>query len=143
MEPILHLSIPVRDLRAARVFYVEVLGCPPGRSRDGWIDVWFYGMQLTLQERPDEVPAATAQGVRHFGVTLGADDLAAVLARLDAHPVDWIAKATTEHADTPQEQTKAKLRDPSGNVIEMKSYADPGAAFERASAQPSSEPAAS
>jgi uncharacterized protein len=142
VEPILHLSIPVNDLRAARTFYVDVLGCPPDRSRDGWIDVWFYGMQLTLQERPDEVDVAGAQGVRHFGVTLGADDLAAVLARLDAQPVDWITEATTESAGTPREQTKAKLRDPSGNVIEVKSYADPGAAFERASAQ-ASEPAAS
>ena len=143
MEPILHLSIPVHDLRAARMFYVDVLGCPPGRSRDGWIDVWFYGMQLTLQERPDEVDEPGAQGVRHFGVTLGAGDLAAVLARLDTRPVDWITEATTEYAGTPQEQTKAKLHDPSGNVIELKSYADPGAAFERASAQASSEPAAS
>ena len=31
MEPILHLSLPVADLAAARAFYVDVLGCEPGR----------------------------------------------------------------------------------------------------------------
>ena len=55
MDPILHLSLPVRDLAAARTFYVDVLGCSPGRVRDGWIDVWFYGMQVTLHEEPDLV----------------------------------------------------------------------------------------
>ena len=37
MEPILHLSLPVGDLDAARVFYVDTLGCRVGRVREGWI----------------------------------------------------------------------------------------------------------
>jgi hypothetical protein len=47
-RPILHLSLPVSDLEEARGFYVDVLGCRPGRVRDDWFDVWFFGMQLTL-----------------------------------------------------------------------------------------------
>jgi hypothetical protein len=54
VEPILHVSIPVRDLAEARRFYLDVLDCGPGRERTGWCDVWFYGMQITLDERPDE-----------------------------------------------------------------------------------------
>lgn len=103
-----------------------MLGCPLGRVRDGWIDVWFHGLQLTLQERPDEVP--TAPGVRHFGVTLPADVLGPLLAELDGR-VEWIDPVHTDHAGTAREQTKAKLADPSGNVIELKSYRDPAAAF--------------
>jgi extradiol dioxygenase family protein len=38
MDPILHLSVPVRDVAEARAFYVDVLGCRPGRVRDGWLD---------------------------------------------------------------------------------------------------------
>ncbi|MCU1380414.1 MAG: putative dioxygenase of extradiol dioxygenase family [Acidimicrobiales bacterium] len=128
MEPILHLSIPVRDLAEARTFYVDVLGCRPGRVDDGWLDVWFHGMQVTLQERPDEVLADP--GVRHFGVTLGAEELAHLLDRLAAQPVRWLHPVTTDFAGTSREQTKAKLLDPSGNVIELKSYADPAAAFD-------------
>ena len=52
MQPILHLSIPVRDLDEAREFYVHALGCQPARARAGFTDVWFYGMQVTLQDRP-------------------------------------------------------------------------------------------
>jgi extradiol dioxygenase family protein len=131
--PILHLSLPVHDLDAARSFYVDVLGCEPGRVRDGWIDVWFYGLQLTLQEHPEQVPPAEQRGVRHFGVTLDAEQLAKVLTRLTSqptdHPVTWLREASVEHAGTVREQTKAMIADPSGNAIELKAYADPAVAF--------------
>jgi extradiol dioxygenase family protein len=35
----------------------------------------------------------------------------------------------TDGAGTPREQTKAMIADPSGNAIELKSYADPAAAL--------------
>src|SRR5664279_4640744 len=129
MQPILHLSLPVRDLGTSRDFYVEVLGCGLARERPRFIDVWFYGLQLTLHERPDEVLTPEASGVRHFGVTLGRDDLAELLARLDGTDVEWASTVSTDFAGTPQEQTKAKIVDPSGNVIELKAYADPAAVF--------------
>jgi extradiol dioxygenase family protein len=128
MDAVLHLSIPVQDLVEARAFYLDVLGCRPGRVRDGWLDVWFHDMQVTLHERPEEVLADP--GVRHFGVTLGAAELADLLDRMAAHPVRWLHPVTTDFAGTSREQTKAKVLDPSGNVIELKSYADPAAAFD-------------
>jgi extradiol dioxygenase family protein len=129
VDPILHLSLPVRDLAEARHFYVDVLGCEPGRVRDGWIDVWFYGMQVTLQEQPEQVLSDEQRGVRHFGVTLDASELDALVRRLDGHPVRWLQELATDHAGTPLEQTKAKVLDPSGNAIELKAYADRAAAF--------------
>jgi extradiol dioxygenase family protein len=133
VEPILHLSLPVRDLDEARAFYVDVLGCKIGRVRDGWIDVWFYGMQLTLHEEPDLVSAPDPRGVRHFGVTLGAEELARLLDRVRTQNVvpsiEWLRPLATDHAGTPRAQTKAMIVDPSGNAIELKSYADPAAAF--------------
>ena len=100
-----------------------------GRARDRFADVWFYGMQLTLHERPEQVLPVETLGVRHFGVTLAADDLHALLSRLEARPVQWSSRVTTDYAGTPKEQTKAKLLDPSGNTIEIKTYVDPEAAF--------------
>jgi extradiol dioxygenase family protein len=126
----LHLSLPVRDLDEARQFYVDALGCEPGRVRDDWIDVWFYGMQVTLQLRPDEVPVPAQPGVRHFGVTLSVPELHELLGRI-ADQAEWISPPATDHAGTPRAQTKAKLADPSGNVIELKAYDDPAAALER------------
>ena len=131
MDPILHLSLPVADLGRARDFYVDLLGCSPGRVREGWFDVWFFGLQLTLQHDPDHVLAPEATGVRHFGVTVDAATLAELLARLGETDVEWVHRVATDYAGTPQEQTKAKIRDRDGNVIELKSYADPTVAFEQ------------
>lgn len=122
---VLHLSIPVTDLAAARAFYESALGCEVGRVRDRWLDVWFFGMQLTLQERPDEVPAPGEQGVRHFGVAL--DDreaFVAVIERLHRHDVRWLAEPTVHTAAELSGKVGAKVADPSGNVIELKYYDD-------------------
>ncbi len=130
VQPILHLSIPVRDLAEAQEFYVRALGCRPARSRADFVDVWFYGMQITLQDRPDEVAPLSARGSRHFGVTIGREEFEAVVARLDAAGVDWVVPVTTDDEGTLTEQTKGKIADPSGNVIEVKTYRDVVAALE-------------
>ena len=129
MQPILHLSIPVRDLDEAREFYVHTLGCQPARARAGFTDVWFYGMQVTLQDRPREA-APAGGGSRHFGVTLGRVDFEAMVARLGSHGVDWVVPVSTDDTGLPTEQTKGKIADPSGNVIELKTYRDVDAALE-------------
>jgi extradiol dioxygenase family protein len=124
MEKFLHLSLPVRDLDDALAFYVDVLGCTPGRLRpeQGFVDVWFHGMQLTLQDQPDHVLTAEQQGARHFGVALPPDELARVVARLETTTVEWVERPTTDHTGRLSGKTSAKVADPSGNVIELKTY---------------------
>ncbi len=129
VRPILHLSIPVRDVDEARDFYVHTLGCLAARARAGFGDVWFYGMQVTLQDRPDEV-AAVPRGSRHFGVTLGRDEFDSVVARLEAGGVEWVDPVHTDDEGLATEQTKVKIADPSGNVIEFKTYRDVDVALE-------------
>ena len=130
MQPILHLSIPVRDVEEAREFYVHTLGCQAARVRDGFADVWFFGMQVTLQDRPHEVAAADTESSRHFGVTLGRDEFDATIARLTSSGIDWLVPVSTDDEGQATEQTKAKIADPSGNVIELKTYRDVDAALE-------------
>ncbi len=130
MQPILHLSLPVRDIEEARDFYVRALGCQAARRRDDFIDVWFFGLQLTLHDRPDEVAGLVPGGSRHFGVTLGLDEFDELVARLHDSGVQWVVPVTTDDAGLLTEQTKAKIVDPSGNVIEVKTYRDVQAALE-------------
>jgi uncharacterized protein len=130
MQPILHLSLPVRDMAAARDFYVRTLGCQAARTRAEFTDVWFYGMQITLQNRPDEAAGVPSGGARHFGVTLERDEFEALIARLEAGDVHWLVPVSTDNAGLLTEQTKAKVTDPSGNVIELKTYRDVDAALE-------------
>ena len=122
-QPVLHLSLPVNDLRAARDFYEHTLGCRIGRTREDWFDAWFFGLQLTLQLRPLEVIDTSRQGVRHFGVVLPSlSEFNDLVKRIHASGCQWISE--------PEKQTDAKLSgkiggklaDPSGNVIEIKYY---------------------
>lgn len=127
-DPILHLSLPVADLDAARAFYEGALGCEVGRVREDWFDVWFFGLQLTLQLRPDQVVPLDAQGVRHFGVVLPeAAALDALVERLADRGVEWLVAPERHDAAELSGKVGGKLADPSGNVIEIKHYADPGA----------------
>jgi extradiol dioxygenase family protein len=130
VQPILHLSIPVRDLAEASTFYVGTLGCQAARAREGYRDVWFYGMQITLQDRPDEVIPLSQGSGRHFGVTLPRDDFDEVVQRLFAAEVNWLVPVTTDDTGTDIEQTKTKIADPSGNVIEFKTYVNVVTALE-------------
>jgi extradiol dioxygenase family protein len=130
VQPILHLSIPVRNMEEARDFYVHTLGCQAARTRKDFTDVWFYGMQITLQDRPDEVAPVAAGASRHFGVTLGRQDFEVMIARLSAGGVQWVVPISTDDVGLATEQTKAKIADPSGNVIELKTYRDVDAALE-------------
>lgn len=124
MDTFLHLSLPVLDLDTSLVFYVDVLGCAPGRFRpeQGFADVWFYGLQLTLQHQPDQVLTKEQQGARHFGAALPPDELAAMLARLEGSRIEWVEPPTTDRDGRLNGKTSAKFFDPSGNVIELKTY---------------------
>jgi uncharacterized protein len=124
VQPILHLSLAVRDLDESVAFYSGALGCDVGRAVDRFVDVWFFGMQVTLHEAPDQLLSPEQRGVRHFGVTVGRDDLQRMLERAEVYGVEFSSEPTTDYAGTPREQTKAKLLDPSGNVIEIKTYVD-------------------
>ena len=128
-ESILHLSVPVRDLDEARRFYVGVLGCGPARVQDGAIDVLFFGCQLTLHERPDELLPPERRGVRHFGVTVDRDRWEGLVERLRSEGTPFVREPALDFAGTSREQRKAMVADPSGNAIELKTYADPGAAL--------------
>ena len=124
MDGFLHLSLPVGDLDESVAFYVDVLACTPGRLRpeQGFADVWFFGLQLTLQHQPDQVLTAEQQGARHFGVALPPEELATVLTRVGAHDVEWVERPTTDTDGRLNHKTSAKFLDPSGNVIELKTY---------------------
>ena len=124
-RPVLHLSLPVDDLHAARVFYERTLGCRIGREREDWFDAWFFGLQLTLQLRPQEVTDVSQQGVRHFGVVLPAlAEFDELVHRVAASGHAWISKPEI-HSDAELDgKLGGKLADPSGNIIEIKFYAD-------------------
>ena len=124
-RPVLHLSLPVDDLHAARDFYERTLGCRIGREREDWFDAWFFGLQLTLQLRPQEVTDVSQQGVRHFGVVLPSlTEFDELVHRVAASGHAWISKPEIHSDAELNGKLGGKLADPSGNIIEIKFYAD-------------------
>ena len=122
-QPVLHLSLPVNDLHAARDFYEHTLGCRIGRTREDWFDAWFFGMQLTLQLRPLEVMNRSQQGVRHFGVVLPSlSEFNDLVKRIHASGCQWISEPENHTDAELSGKLGGKLADPSGNIIEIKYY---------------------
>ena len=96
-HPPFHLALPVRDLEAARTFYVDLLGCSVGRESATWIDFNFFGHQVTTHLSPEEFqPAATnpVDGkqvpVRHFGVILDWDTWQTLVEQLTQAGVSFL-----------------------------------------------------
>jgi extradiol dioxygenase family protein len=136
-RPRFHLAFPVKSLAEARTFYGGLLGCPEGRSADDWVDFDLHGHQIVAHLAPGEAATATnaVDGedvpVRHFGLILEPDDWTALAARLTAGGADFIIAPQTRFAGAPGEQSTLFIRDPSGNALEFKAFADEAMIFAR------------
>ncbi len=124
------------DLAAARRFYGGLLGCREGRSADSWVDFDFYGHQIVAHLAPSvachsnpvdggDVP------VPHFGVVLMMPGWQALADRLTAARVDLIVKPHIRFEGQAGEQATMFFRDPAGNALEFKGFADMGQLFAR------------
>ena len=125
-----HMAFPVRDLDSTRAFYVDLLGCPAGRSAERWLDFNFFGHQLSAHVAEDAAAAATnvvdgdAVPVRHFGCILPWDEWRALADKLEAAKVPFIIEPRVRFEGLPGEQGTFFVRDPSGNALEFKSFKD-------------------
>jgi extradiol dioxygenase family protein len=129
--PPFHLAFPVTSLASARAFYGGLLGCPEGRSSDDWVDFDFHGHQIVAHLAPEEVRAAAAHDVdgdavpvRHFGLVLAMDDWQALAERLRAAGTRFVIEPHVRFRGQPGEQATMFLRDPCGNALEFKAFAD-------------------
>ncbi len=127
-----HLAFPVRDLVEARAFWGETMGCPEGRSSDSWIDFNFYGHQIVAHcvgaAGGADAGANPVDGhgvpVPHFGIVLELADWQVLADRLTAAGTKFEIAPYIRFKGEPGEQATMFFRDPSGNAIEMKAFAD-------------------
>jgi extradiol dioxygenase family protein len=126
-----HLALPVTDLDTADDFYCGTLGCSKGRSASRWIDLNFFGHQVTLHlVDAKDVGAATnpvdgeSVPARHFGIVLEMDDWRLLAARLEQENSEFLISPQIRFAGEIGEQATLFIRDPSGNALEFKSFAD-------------------
>ncbi|MEO6407726.1 MAG: VOC family protein [Burkholderiaceae bacterium] len=126
-----HLAFPVHDLKAARAFYGDLLGCPEGRSAPDWVDFDLMGHQIVAHLAPDECRDASvndvdgdAVPVRHFGVVLQMADWQRLAAKLQAHGTRFVIEPHVRFEGEVGEQATMFFLDPSGNALEFKAFAD-------------------
>ena len=131
-----HLAVPVDDLEAAAGFYGDLLGCATGRTDPDWIDFDFFGHQVTVHLQADADDGVGTNGVdgdavpvRHFGVVLPWAEWEALHQRLAARGVSFLIAPRVRFVGQPGEQGTFFIRDPAGNALEFKSFADPSRLF--------------
>ena len=130
-----HVVLRVVDLDRALAFYRDVLGCTLERRQD---DIGLVQLRAG-RSLIDLVPidgvlgraggaAAGAEGrnVDHFCVRVEPFDAAAIRAHLRAHAVD--AGEVARRFGAEGEGPSLYIRDPDGNVVELKGPADRAAA---------------
>ena len=132
-----HLALPVTDLSSAEAFYCGLLGCSKGRTASRWIDLNFYGHQVTLHlvdaGEATDTPANPVDGdhvpARHFGVVLKMAEWRSLAARLEEARCEFLIAPRVRFEGEVGEQATLFLTDPSGNALEFKSFADPAQLF--------------
>ena len=94
-----HLAIPVNDLEAAESFYCGLLGCGKGRTSSRWIDLDFFGHQVTLHLVDEGGPTTRTNPVdgdsvpsRHFGVVLEMNDWRALADKLERAGCEFLGR---------------------------------------------------
>ena len=129
-----HLAIPVKDIDEAKLFYCNFLGCEEGNSEEGWVDINFWGNELTLHKAQEDELKMThrhhvdmaAVCVPHFGIHLLREDLDEIKKRIQSsNEFDFLDQPFLRFKDGYREQETFFIRDPSGNAIEIKTMKTP------------------
>ena len=140
-----HLAIPAGDLDVAIKFYCDVLGCCRGKAEfkypDAWIDINFWGNELTLHATD---PKKKNNGERHnvdmgnvsvphFGVHLEPDTFQKLKERLIKNNIKFLDPPYTRFEGDEREQETMFIEDPNGNCMEIKTMKNPQSLFKKTS----------
>ncbi len=127
-----HLAIPVDNLERCRKFYGDTLELNEGRSSDHWVDFDFFGHQLVihLKEKNTEEKETTntVDGkdvpIPHFGVVLDMKTFKVFSEKLIKKNITFIIEPYIRFEGQVGEQATMFFKDPSGNALEFKAFAD-------------------
>ena len=122
-----HLAVPAGDLGVATKFYVDVLGCKLGnREEDKWVDVDFWGNELTLHKTEMKLPNERHDvdmgnvPVPHFGVHLDQEVFNKIKENLQSNNIKYLDEPYIRFKGKKEEQETFFIKDPHGNILELK-----------------------
>ena len=133
-----HLAFPVKDLNATKDFYKKILNCKIGRESESWVDFNLYGHQIVAHLAPEECSDVCSNKVdedqipsRHFGVILDWHEWKELYKKLDLLKIHFLLNPKIRFKNKPAEQGTFFLKDPSGNVLEFKTFKSDADVFKK------------
>ena len=118
MTEIFHLSLPVSNLHDTQQFYEKFLGAKTGRVAEEWLDLWLFGVQITIQKQSRIVQSDKLEKF-HLGATLPWSKWEDARLRLEKLGAEFVGAPMIDEA---LGQAKMYLKDPDGYIIELKAY---------------------
>ena len=133
-----HLAFPIHDLEQTRYFYGTILQCVEGRSAPRWIDFNFFGHQISAHLVPQESSHTSTNEVdgdtiptRHFGAILPWEQWEKLHIRCKEMGVHFRITPKIRFQGKAGEQGTFFIDDPSGNVLEFKTFRNNEQIFSR------------
>ncbi|HEX2687352.1 MAG TPA: VOC family protein [Kofleriaceae bacterium] len=130
-----HLAFPVRDLEAARAFYIETIGCKQGRQTWNHIDFDMFGHHVVAHLASTRAAAVPSEfdghevPVPHFGLNLPRKEWEQLAERLKRSRCHFREYPHARMVGQVGEHDTLFVYDPSGNALEFKSFRNPSHVF--------------
>lgn len=129
-QTLFHLAFPITDIAQAKAFYVDGLGCIPGRENHHALILNLHGHQLVAHVTKE--PLTPQRGIypRHFGLIFAsASDWENLLARAQQQQLTFREEPKHRFVGSPLEHRTFFLEDPFYNLMEFKYYRYTSAIF--------------
>ncbi|MDM9381333.1 glyoxalase [Chlorogloeopsis sp. ULAP01] len=122
-QTIFHLAFPVTDIAQAKAYYVQGLGCIPGRENRHALILNLYGHQLVAHVTKENLTSQRGIYPRHFGLIFTSKaDWEYLLTRAQERQLLFREEPKHRYVDTPLEHRTFFLEDPFYNLMEFKYY---------------------
>ena len=127
---IFHIAFPIENIADTRKFYIDGLGCIPGRETDSSIILNLYGHQLVAHITKEPLAVQTGIYPRHFGIVFTTlADWQELLDKASTNQLKFYQSAKHRFPGAITEHRTFFLEDPFANLLEFKYYAHPEAIF--------------
>jgi uncharacterized protein len=127
---IFHLAFPVGNLAQTKAFYIDGLGCQPGREAPQSLILNLYGHQLVAHVTAEALTPQRGIYPRHFGLVFpNEDDWETLCDRAQTHQLQFYQAPKQRFTGSPLEHRTFFLEDPFFNLLEFKVYRHSEAIF--------------
>ena len=133
-----HLAFPVKNLKTTKDFYKKILNCKIGRESESWVDFNLYGHQIVAHLAPEDCSYVSSNKVdkdqipcSHFGVILDWHEWEELYKKLDLLKINFLINPKIRFKNKSGEQGTFFIKDPSGNVLEFKTFKNDADVFKK------------